>query len=79
MPSHVSKKKDGGNNGLPIIVCSCGAEILLVPNVKQMSEAVEAHALEHASKFEDPKKAEEEAKRVLDDLIAKVLSKACDV
>ncbi len=77
MPSHVSKK-NGKSNGLPIIVCSCGAEILLVPDVKLMSEAIEAHALEHANKIEDPKEAEDEARRVLDDLIAKVLNKAVE-
>ncbi len=51
-------------------------EILLVPNVNLMSEAIEAHAIEHARKICDPKEAEAEAGRVLDSLIAKVLERA---
>ena len=77
MPSLTSKKKIGENKGLPTIRCSfCGQEILLVPNVKLMSEAIEAHAIEHARKICDPKEAEAEAGRVLDSLIAKVLERA---
>jgi hypothetical protein len=79
MPNRVSKKKDKESNGLPVIECTCGAKILLVPNVKVMSQAIEAHALEHANKIEDPKEAEEEAKRVLDDLTIKVLNKASEL
>lgn len=41
-----------------------------------MSEAIEAHAIEHARKVCDPIEAEAEAGRVLDSLIAKVLEKA---
>lgn len=77
MASRISKKKIGGGKGLPTIQCSfCGQEILLVPNVKLMSEAIEAHAIEHARKICDPNKAEVEAGRVLDSLIAKVLERA---
>ena len=77
MPSHIAKKKIGADKGLTTIQCSfCGQEILLVPNVKLMSEAIEAHAMEHARKICDPKEAEAEAGRVLDSLIAKVLERA---
>ena len=77
MPSHIAKKKINVYNGLPTIKCSfCGQEILLVPNVKLMSEAIEAHAIEHARKICEPKEAEAEAGRVLDSLIAKVLERA---
>ena len=77
MPSHIAKKKIGENQGFPTIQCSfCGQEILLVPNVNLMSEAIEAHAIEHARKICDPKEAEAEAGRVLDSLIAKVLERA---
>lgn len=75
MPSHIAEKKIGEEKGLHTIKCSfCGQEILLVPNVKLMSEAIEAHAMEHATKICDPK--EEEAGLVLDSLIAKVLERA---
>jgi hypothetical protein len=79
MPNRVSKKKKAESKGLPIIICTCGAQILLVPNVKLMSQAIEAHALEHANKIEDPKEAEDEAKRVIDDLTVKVLMKASEL
>jgi len=77
VPSHIAEKKIGEDKGLPTIKCSfCGQEILLVPNVKLMSEAIEAHAMEHATKICDLKEAEAEAERVLDSLIAKVLERA---
>jgi len=80
VPSHTSKKKIGEGKGLPTIRCSfCGEEILLVPNVKLMSEAIEAHAIEHARKICDPKEGEAEAGRVLDSLIAKVLERASKI
>jgi hypothetical protein len=74
----VSKKKRAGGEGMPLIECFCGATILLVPNVKQMSKAIEAHVQEHIKEIEDPEEAEAEAERVRDDLIAKVLGKACE-
>ena len=79
MRVHVSKKKPNGNAGLPVIKCSCGAEILLVPDVKLMSEAIEAHVEEHKQKVKDPKEAEAEAERIRDDLIVKVLNKASKI
>ncbi|MGD0995742.1 MAG: hypothetical protein ABR909_09505 [Candidatus Bathyarchaeia archaeon] len=76
MDVNVSKKNPNGNAGLPVIKCSCGAEILLFPNVKLMSEAIEAHVEEHKQKVKDPKEAEAEAECIRDDLIVKVLDKA---
>ena len=58
--------------------CTCGAEILLVPNVKLMSKALEAHVQEHKRKIKDAKEAEAEAQRIMDDLIEKLLIKACE-
>jgi hypothetical protein len=76
VPSHI-KKKVGADNGLPVIKCSvCGKEILLVPNVKLMSEAIEAHVETHRQKMKDPKAAETELERIRDNLIAQVLEKA---
>jgi hypothetical protein len=72
-------KKAADTSGLPIIECSCGVEILLVPNVKKMNEAIEAHILEHTKKIKDAKEAEAEAERVRSDLIIKVLEKAGDM
>jgi hypothetical protein len=63
---------------LPVIECICGEKILLVPNVKQMSKAIEAHAEAHAKKMKGATKKEKEAEteRIRDFLTAKVLQKA---
>lgn len=74
MPRAPAKKAN--RNSLPVIVCSCGAEILLIPNVKEMNKAIEAHIMEHTKKIESVKEAEAEAERIRDDLIIKVLEKA---
>jgi hypothetical protein len=72
-------KKAAKPSGLPIIKCCCGTEILLIPNVKKMNEAIEAHVLEHTKKIKDAKEAEAEAERIRGDLIIKVLEKASDM
>ncbi len=74
MPKRISKK----SKGLPTIKCACGAEILLVPDVKLMSKALEAHVEEHTRKNKNAKEAESEAQAIMDDLITKVLIKACE-
>jgi hypothetical protein len=71
----VPKKEIDGENGLSAIKCLCGAVILLVPNVKTMSEAIESHVAKHLQKVKDPKEARTEAERVRDDLITKILEK----
>ena len=64
------------NVELPVIKCRCGAEILLVPNVEVMGEAIEAHAKEHMKKVVGRRAAKAEADLVRDDLVAQVLRKA---
>jgi hypothetical protein len=71
--------KKVGEAGLPVIKCSCGAEILLVPNVKLMNEAIEAHILEHTKKCKTLKEAEAEAEGIRDNLIIQVLEKASEM
>jgi len=36
---------------LPSLKCECGCEILLVPDLQAMGQAIEKHALEHKKKF----------------------------
>ncbi len=36
--------------GLPIINCECGAEILVLPDVKAMNKAIKIHLAEHRKK-----------------------------
>ncbi len=70
-------KKESRNHKLPVIKCSfCGAEIILLPNVKLMSEAIEAHVQKHIQKIKDAPKAEAEAEHLRDNLITQVLDKA---
>jgi len=35
------------NKKLPVFTCSCGAEILIVPDLREMTKAIKAHELEH--------------------------------
>ncbi len=38
------------NERLPTIKCECGAEILLLPDLKAMNRAIKAHVAEHKKK-----------------------------
>lgn len=77
MKIRVADDKVNGNGKLPVIKCgSCGAEIMLVPDVKLMSDAIEAHVAKHKQKVKDAEEAEVEAERIRNDLIVKVLDKA---
>jgi hypothetical protein len=78
VPPQKANKKKKEAASLPVIKCTCGKEILLVPNVKVMNEAIETHVLEHIKDIKSPKEAEVEAERVRDDLIIKVLEKASE-
>ncbi len=73
----IRKKKIGHNEGLPAIKCpSCGKEIMLIPNVKLMSKAIEDHAETHKEKVKGRKAGEEEAEGIRNDLIRQALEKA---
>jgi len=39
------------------VKCECGAEILLLPNVKTMGNAIEAHVTQYIQKLKTPAKA----------------------
>ncbi len=60
----------------PLIKCECGAEILLVPTLELMSQAIEAHVEEHKQKEPNKTNAEATAERIRKLLIAQVLEKA---
>jgi hypothetical protein len=59
-----------------IVKCECGVEILLTPDLRAISRAIEAHVAWHGEKEKDSAKAAAEAERIRDDLIAQVLRKA---
>ncbi len=72
-------KKTNIEGPVSVVNCFCGAKILLVPDVKLMSEAIEAH-IEQAHKLEtvDSAKAEMEAEKVREYLITQVFDKASE-
>jgi hypothetical protein len=43
---------------LPLIVCECGSEQLIVPDLEHMSQLIETHAEAHQKMESDPLKAE---------------------
>ena len=59
---------------LPIIKCECGYEILLLPDLKAMEQAVENHLLEHKNRGTK----DGNAKRVECTLISKIFEKAAE-
>ena len=69
-----SKKQ--ANSVLPVVRCECGAEILMVPDVKLMGVAIETHVEIHRRKIKNPETAEVEAERIRNCLTALVLEKA---
>lgn len=54
---------------LSIIRCACGHEILLLPDTKEMAQAIEKHALEHKKKYG---LTEEETNALMDALMSQV-------
>ena len=72
-------KKASGNGKLPVIkCCSCGAEIMMVANVKLMSEAIEAHIEKHKVRVKNSTANEAEKELIRDDLIKQVFAKATE-
>ena len=61
------------NTSQKVIVCGCGAEILLIPDVKEMDRAVVYHAECHAGKEKDPVKAIALFEQIQNYLIKQVL------
>lgn len=51
------------------IKCECGEEIPLSLDPREMGRNIEAHALTHAMREKDQRRAEEEFNRVQDNLI----------
>ncbi|HEX7482567.1 MAG TPA: hypothetical protein VF350_03775 [Candidatus Bathyarchaeia archaeon] len=58
------------------IWCECGAEILLIPDVKEMGRCIESHAEKHQKKEQNPADGKAAFEYIQDLLIKKVLEKA---
>ena len=54
------------------ITCRCGAQILLVPDLKEMNASLEGHINSHKKK---DKISDVEAEAILEDLITQLFSK----
>ena len=66
-------KKTKKTGKLPIIRCICGFEILLLPDLNAMGQAIEEHALRHQNKYS---LTEEETDLLKNNLIAQVFDLA---
>jgi hypothetical protein len=58
------------------ILCECGAEILLIPDIKEMGRCIQSHAREHQKKEKDPAAGKAAFEYIENFLIGKVLEKA---
>ena len=63
-------KQHSLKNGLPVLKCKCGHEILIMPDLKTMGRVIEEHAIEHKRKYA---LTQEETDAVQDNLIAQAL------
>jgi hypothetical protein len=64
------------NLNLPTIKCECGYEILLLPDLKAMGQAIEKHALDHKRKYA---LTQEETDSLENNLIAQALKLASEI
>jgi len=60
-------------NSKVMIRCECGKELMLVPDVKAMGNAIEVHVANHLQKGQASKCTDADAERLRDALIAQVL------
>lgn len=67
-------KLKGNSMKMPIIVCECGHEILVIPDLKEMARCIEAHSREHSEKERNPCESEAEFSRIEEQLTQKVLA-----
>jgi hypothetical protein len=58
------------------ILCECGTEILLMPDIKEMGRCIQSHAKEHQKKEQDPADGKAAFEYIENFLIEKVLEKA---
>ena len=77
MRKRVSVRKSEGS--LPLLKCECGAEILLLPDLKVMNHAIEVHVSEHRRKEKDSGKVATTAAHIREILIKQLLKKASEI
>jgi hypothetical protein len=69
----MKNKSNGNSRKMPIIVCECGQEILVIPDLGEMIRCIEAHARSHSEKERNPCESEAEFNRIEEELTQKVL------
>jgi len=65
-----NKKLTYSHRKIDTILCECGAEIKVIPDVRSMGEAIEIHVAMHIEKMKPVAEEDAEADRLRDDLIA---------
>jgi hypothetical protein len=72
MSASVMGRKDDAKNrvGLPIIRCFCGTEILIIPSIEHMNEAIENHVTKHKRRLKDTKRAKEVEAELIRDFLS---------
>lgn len=72
MSRNVISRRDDANkkSGLPIIRCFCGTEILIIPSIEHMKEAIENHAAKHKRQLKDTKQAKEVEAELIRDFLS---------
>jgi hypothetical protein len=63
---------------VPVLTCECGAQILLLPDLKVMNHAIEVHIAEHRKKEKDRRKAAVTASHIRQILIEQLLKIASE-
>ena len=57
------------------VVCECGKEILIIPDLKEMANCIEEHAKLHVQNEIDPSKKQAEHDRIEEQLTKKIIIK----
>jgi hypothetical protein len=72
MSRNVMSRRDDTNkkSGLPIIRCVCGTEILIIPSLEYMNEAIENHVTKHKRQVKDTKRAKEVEAELIRDFLS---------
>jgi hypothetical protein len=73
--SLLGRKDDKRNDSLPLIRCSCGAEILVLPSLERMNEAIENHVKKHERRLKAKRDKEVEAQLIREFLSAQMFER----
>jgi hypothetical protein len=63
---------------MPLIKCECGAEFLLLPDVKEMGRLIDSHSLSHIDNEKNLDLAEAKVRQIQDSLTKQALEKAIE-